>query len=328
MANQNMKALIEFTVNQMKDAFTNSKKIFEDNRAKNNLIHSSEFGAFRERIVAQFLKLILPPTHEIGTGFIITPNNEHSTQCDILIYDKDSTTLFTDQANARLFPVETIVGFCEVKSNITSFADFKNIIDKMHTITKLRHNMDIIPSIDPSASKTRVNLDGRNVFKMLDDFFTQNPDGVLDNKCLDSMYYDKEKIEHGMTSLLICNKIEVTDLIKTIDRLNQHCREIDYAPCAILSLQDGVILNRNNKNDFVPYFFKSPIPRLKKIVILLWLESFNHREINLFLFETSFKILPLETEGVMKFINIVRQAVINTKTFEFDIVKYAQDDFR
>lgn len=311
MANQNMKALIEFTISQMKAEFANSKKIFEDDKSKNSLIHSGEFGVYRERIVAQFLKLILPPTYEIGSGFIITPNNEHSTQCDILIYDKDSTTLFTDQANARLFPVETVVGFCEVKSNIQSLSELKKIIDKMHDVTKLRHNMDKTEGINPETSKTRLNSNGRNVFKMIEDFFKTNEEAAfLDKSCLDSMYYNKNLLDHNMMSLLICNKIEVTNIDDMLDELQAHYKQINFAPCAILSLQDGVILHINSQKNFNGYFLNSNLPELIPLNTRLKLFDINN------------------IDGLMKFINIIRQTVIATKTYEFDIVKYIQNYYR
>lgn len=304
-----MKALIEYSFNEMKFAFKSSKRIFGDESARNGLIHSGEFGAYRERIVAKFLKLILPSTFDIGSGFIITPNNECSTQCDVLIYNKEDTTLFTDQTNARLFPVETVVGFCEVKSDINSMSDLKGIIDKMSEIVKLRESMDSIKGVKRNASVARVSLSGRNIINMLNNFFERNPHGCLDSSCFSTMYYNQTNIDHQLMSLLICNKINC-DIKDKLEDLNKYYISINFAPCAILSLQDGVILHCDQDSQNKGFFFNSCDEKLSQ-------------------FNTKLTMLDQSNiDGVFKLINVLRQTVITTKTFEFDIVKYIQDYFR
>lgn len=305
-----MKALIEYSFNEMRYAFESSKKIFENDSTRNKLIHSGEFGAYRERIVAKFLKLILPSTFDIGSGFIITPNNESSTQCDTIIYNKEDTTLFTDQTNARLFPVETVVGFCEVKSDINSMSELKEIILKMSQVVKLRNNMDNIDGVEKAASVARVSLSSRNIIDMLNNYFAIYPQECLDVRCLDTMVYNQAEINHKMMSMLICNKINVANLENSLVELNEYYQLIDFAPCAILSLQDGVILHLDQIGCFRGFFFKSENPELNK-------------------FNTKLKMIDSSNiDGVFKLINVIRQTVIATKTFEFDIVKYIQDDFK
>lgn len=79
--------------------------------------HNGEYGAYRERILKDFLLQIIPPRLDVSTGFVITAQNDVSTQCDVVLYDKSLTPL-RDAIN-NFFPVETVFSIGEVKSRIS-----------------------------------------------------------------------------------------------------------------------------------------------------------------------------------------------------------------
>lgn len=70
------------------NVYRNANQIFLDIERKNKLIHPGEFGMFREAAVRDLLHFFLPIKHEISTGFLINTNNQTSTQCDIVIFNK------------------------------------------------------------------------------------------------------------------------------------------------------------------------------------------------------------------------------------------------
>jgi hypothetical protein len=83
---------------------------------------------YRESIVRDFLKFIVPRALDISTGFVITALNDISTQCDVVIFDSRMTPLYQEGDRQRFFPVESIFCIAEVKSSLsrTQFADALN----------------------------------------------------------------------------------------------------------------------------------------------------------------------------------------------------------
>lgn len=104
-----------------------------------SLAHPGEFGMYRERIVSDLLKPFLPNRLAVGTGFIITHQNNRSTQCDLIIYDKENTPVI-ENGEQRFFPVECVVGVVEVKSKLTK-TTLTEALRKLSTIKKLRKDI-------------------------------------------------------------------------------------------------------------------------------------------------------------------------------------------
>lgn len=94
-----------------------SEKIFIDPKT-GKLIHPGEYGIYREKILKEFLRLIIPHKLEINTGFIIGENGYVSSQCDVVIYDRNVTPLIQSSENQLFYPIQTTVGIGEVKSKI------------------------------------------------------------------------------------------------------------------------------------------------------------------------------------------------------------------
>lgn len=115
-----------------------SRSVFVN--TKGNLIHPGEFGMYREQIVKELLKPFLPEKFDIGTGFIITSKNRISTQCDLIIYDRENSPII-ENAEQRFFPVECVVGVIEIKSNLSK-SDFKKAVSKLSKIKKLRRDIE------------------------------------------------------------------------------------------------------------------------------------------------------------------------------------------
>lgn len=116
-----------------------SRRLFVDERGI--LVHSLEFGMYRERIVSDFLKLFTPERMGLDTGFVVNSNGRISTQCDIIIYDKTVTPLIRDDQFQRFFPIESVCAVGEIKSHL-SLAELKKALRKLAKLKSLRDSLD------------------------------------------------------------------------------------------------------------------------------------------------------------------------------------------
>jgi hypothetical protein len=123
-----------------RNSFSNVSKLLFSDEKQGKLIHPGEYGSYREAIVKDFLKFVVPLNLDISQGFIINPNDEISTQCDIVIYDARVTPLIQSESRQRFFPVETVCAIGEIKS-VLSKQDFKEAINKLTKVKKQRENI-------------------------------------------------------------------------------------------------------------------------------------------------------------------------------------------
>lgn len=123
------------------NSFDRSKEIFW-NQELSRLVHPGEYGVYREELLKRFLKLYVPETYGISSGFIITSKDHISHQCDIIIYDKEKTPKIQNMENQRFFPIETVLGVGEVKSTIQSIGELNGHLSKLSKLKKLRYDVD------------------------------------------------------------------------------------------------------------------------------------------------------------------------------------------
>lgn len=131
MFNEIYMAIFQRKLNDFVNIFSgDAKKIFHSDLARNNLIHSGEFGQYRERAVKEVLSVLLKSEYAISDGFIITANNKISTQCDIIVHKKEVPPLISNNI-AKMFPVEDVRIIGEIKSDINNLSTFKKILIKL-----------------------------------------------------------------------------------------------------------------------------------------------------------------------------------------------------
>ncbi|MCX0792580.1 hypothetical protein JDS34_20655 [Escherichia coli] len=90
-----MKKILNHKANRFRTIFPEDSVDLYFN-SKNKTFHAAEFGRFRESVTADFLKAFIPGYVEISNGFVVSPTNNISTQCDIILYDKELTPLIQD----------------------------------------------------------------------------------------------------------------------------------------------------------------------------------------------------------------------------------------
>lgn len=189
--------------------FIEVKYLYEDFEKRNKLIHPGEFGMFRERLADEIIKFAIPAKFETGTGFLINSFDEVSTQCDIIIFDKNNTPLIDNASELRFFPVETTIGIGEIKSNL-------NRKTLKETLLKLAKNKKLKRINESPCINNRENK-------------TFNPD----KNPMDTLF-----------SFLICNEIEnfnASIIIEDIDKIYiDNNIEYEYRHNVIVSLNNGV----------------------------------------------------------------------------------------
>ncbi len=125
-----------------------------------NLIHAGEFGMMREEIVKKIIATVLPERYGIGTGFIITPCNQVSTQCDLIVYDKFSAPTLCINDSYRFYPIDCVVAVIEVKSNISK-SELKQALIKLKKIKKLRMSLNGRPKKGCEGLQTNLDSEDR-----------------------------------------------------------------------------------------------------------------------------------------------------------------------
>lgn len=168
MSNKIMDSILEEKIEYFRFAFERtSKDIFYDDKSK-KLIHPGEYGTYREAICKDFLRMVIPNRLDIGSGFLITDKGSVSTQCDIIIYDKNNTPLIENTERQRFFPVETVCSIGEVKSDVDKTA-FVKAINKLARNKKLKEEITNPFAIkrDHSGKFDPVNYSYDSIFSFL-----------------------------------------------------------------------------------------------------------------------------------------------------------------
>lgn len=137
------------------------------------LFHAQEFGVYRERVLAEIIKSIIPESVQVKDGFVITSKNNLSTQCDIILYNSQNTPVINDGV-LRFFPIESVLAIGEVKSVIRTKAELKEILQKLSNQKKL--DRDVI-----SLRKEGEMITTFLVCKKLDFDFSTDFDELYEN---------------------------------------------------------------------------------------------------------------------------------------------------
>ena len=121
--------------------------------AVKHLHHSGLKGLMREILVRELLAPILPPNSGIGQGEIVDSYEAHSTQQDVVIYDKSIVPSVLLDATNGIFPIESAIYALEVKSKIDA-TQLKTVHESATQLSKLLHDgRDIRPQVFAESHK-------------------------------------------------------------------------------------------------------------------------------------------------------------------------------
>ncbi|GEC78203.1 DUF6602 domain-containing protein [Flavobacterium aquatile] len=210
MANKIFEEILIEEIEIFINSFANvSKKMFESGTSKNKLLHSGEFGMYREAIVKRFLRFFIPQSIEIDQGFLINSFDDVSTQCDIVIYDRNHTPFIKSNELQRFFPVETVCAVGEVKSTL-DFTSLKNACKKLYEVKKISEKVG-----------------SKSILRRFDSY----PYG--DVKCGNDL----------ITTFIVCQKLDFN--LDKLTSLYDSEDEPRFMHNVILSIEDGLILYSN-----------------------------------------------------------------------------------
>jgi hypothetical protein len=214
--------LLEEQIEIFRNSFSSvSRATFYDEHT-GKLIHAGEFGMYREAICREFLRFLIPGRLAISQGFLINSHDEVSAQCDIIVYDSESTPLIQSESRQRFFPVETVCAVGEVKS-ILSKSDLQEALHKLVDTKKIREQ---IGRRNPAIRRHQPS--------------PSTPESVLRHQLIT---YDPENFLYDqLITFLICEKLDfnldnlIMDELYEDDVLRRHRHNL------VLSLKDGLLL--------------------------------------------------------------------------------------
>jgi hypothetical protein len=96
--------------------------------------HPGESGTAREHALRELLRRYLPRRVEVDTGFVIDATGGQSRQVDLVLYDRDSATVW-DVNRVKYFPCETVIAVGEVKTRIKTT---RTLIDALNAVRSVK----------------------------------------------------------------------------------------------------------------------------------------------------------------------------------------------
>lgn len=127
--------------------------------ARRFINHPGELGTAREEIIRRFLRAHLPKRFEVSTGFAFDSAGRMSQQLDIIIADEQACPRFEIPGGKRLYPCEAILAVGQVRSSLTSRAEFYDAARNLASATLLDRSANGLAfdpitgeSLDPASN--------------------------------------------------------------------------------------------------------------------------------------------------------------------------------
>ncbi|MEK7993289.1 MAG: DUF6602 domain-containing protein [Planctomycetota bacterium] len=130
---------------------TSSSMRTEFEKARTAVTNSGLKGNINERIVAEFLRQVLPARIGFCTGEVIDSEGGHSKQIDVLAYDAISATSVFKSGEIQVLPIESVFAVVEVKA----------VLNKQE-IEKAFQNMLAIKNLEKKAYLPNLLRDASN----------------------------------------------------------------------------------------------------------------------------------------------------------------------
>lgn len=125
MASDIFRSIVEQKIDVFASTFgDDANRLFKRDE---KLIHPLEYGMYRECCAKELLEFVCDKSVAISDGFMISSENNVSTQCDIIMYMRDTMPII-DNGITNFFPVEVVKCIGEVKSTLDKSALKKALI--------------------------------------------------------------------------------------------------------------------------------------------------------------------------------------------------------
>jgi len=103
--------------------------------------HPGERGRAREDAVRTFLRQYLPGRVGVGQGLLVDHLGRTSRECDVVLYDAQSTPVFHVSDTVRLFPAETVFLVLQVKSRLSK-SHLQSAVDNLASVARLSRSSE------------------------------------------------------------------------------------------------------------------------------------------------------------------------------------------
>ncbi len=103
--------------------------------------HGFDPGPATERAVRDFFAKRLPGRYGVGEGFVIDAEGNQSKQCDVVIYDKERTTVLSTEESLTFWPFESVYAIVQVKSKLTKVA-LQSAVENIAAFKRLRREQN------------------------------------------------------------------------------------------------------------------------------------------------------------------------------------------
>ena len=191
------------------------KDLIRDFEKAGKTTHPHSVGGGREKTAINKLKNILPSGIGIGSGFVIDSFGNVSSQCDIIIYEKDLCLKFnTEDENNCYYNCESVIAVGEVKSNLNK-KDVEDSINKFKKIRNLKRRLED-------------NRNFRHYLSKLTAYGAESEIYDQEHNCLDQIF-----------TFVLCNSFIVNH--KNIIEVIKEKKKIYEYPNTIVSVDGEVI---------------------------------------------------------------------------------------
>lgn len=109
--------------------------LIDFNDISSQVTHRGSKGRIREReVIKEYLEKYLPGNIGIANGECISTDGTVSPECDIILYEKNTTPYLIHTDGYQVFPIECVYGVIEIKSKL----DKAQLKDSINKITKIK----------------------------------------------------------------------------------------------------------------------------------------------------------------------------------------------
>ena len=113
------------------------KMLIDFNEISSQVTHRGSKGSIREReVIKEYLKKYLPGNIGIANGECISTDGTVLPECDIILYEKNTTPYLVHKEGYQVFPIECVYGVIEIKSKLNK-TQLKDSIDKIIKIKSM-----------------------------------------------------------------------------------------------------------------------------------------------------------------------------------------------
>lgn len=91
----------------------------EFEQTEKTLEFAPDRGWPREEAIRKFLREKLPRRYGITMGVVVSHTGIQSDQCDVIVYDADTSPIFYTDKNQEVLPIESVYAVVQVKSRLT-----------------------------------------------------------------------------------------------------------------------------------------------------------------------------------------------------------------